>query len=433
MAGEWQKRIVRPSFRGVKFYCDEATSTFGRRTAVHEYPQHDIPYIEDMGRKGVVFSLDCYVIGDDWEDQRDKLLTACEQAGSGLLVHPDLGEWTVVCDSCAVVESKVNSARKASFQLTFFETGDNKGALTKVSTQASVISKASEHILNIGTAFAALYKITQLPQYVADVMMDYVGQLTGIYNPYALLNAYDAAQDLLNGDIALPWQVAAGISAYTSAFNNDYSDSGTELVVVDATRDDSYSYKIYSNKDKLERVKTAYADRTNTVKPRDAVELYLRICNVVLINPKPADDVALSRHEQWKAGKHLEVCFKGMAVIEATVAVAKAEVSSLTDAQVIWGEIITAFDAIINTATEVGDDQSFIALRSARAKFHADIQARAPTLAKLIYRSYPVVLPSLAIAYDVYEDIGRAGEIVARNKVRHPGFIRNLNLELVSE
>ncbi len=433
MASDWRSRIIQPTFRGVQFYCDESTSTFGRRTAVHEYPQYDIPYVEDMGRKGAVFSLDCYVIGDDWEDQRNRLLEACEQQGSGLLVHPDLGEWTVVCDSCTVVESKAKEARKASFQLTFFETGDNKGALTKISTQANVIAKSPDSIFSLGNAFATLYKITQLPQYVADAMFDYVGDLTGIYNPYGLLSAYDAVQDLLNGDIAMPWQVAAGISAYTSAFNNDYSDSGTQLEVVDATRNDNYTYQVYSTKDTLQRVKTTNAQRTYTVSPRDAVDHYLRICRVELINPKPADDVALSRHEQWQAGKHLEVCFKGMAIIEATVAVAKVDVSSLTEAQVIWAEIIEAFDAIINTASEVGDDQSFIALRTARAKFHADIQERAPSLAKLIYRSYPVALPSLVIAYDVYEDVSRELEIIARNKIRHPGFVTNPSLELISE
>lgn len=433
MATDWRSRIIQPSFRGVQFYCDESTSSFGRRAAVHEYPQYDIPYVEDMGRKGAVFSLDCFVIGDDWEDQRNRLLAACEQPGSGLLVHPDLGEWKVVCDSCTVVESKVYAGKKASFQLNFLETGDNKGALTKVSTQANVIAKAPESILNLGTAFATLYKITQLPQYVADAMFDYIGDLTGIYNPYGLLNAYDAVQNLLNGDIAMPWQVAAGISAYTSAFNNDYSDSGTELEVVDATRNDSYTYQVYATKESLQRVKTTNAQRTYKVTPRGSVDHYLRICRVDLINPKPADDVALSRHEQWKAGKHLEVCFKGMAIIEATVAVAKVEVSSLTEAQVIWSEIITAFDDIINTASEVGDDQSFIALRTARAKFHADIQERAPSLAKLIYRSYPVVMPSLVIAYDVYEDVSRESEIISRNKIRNPGFVINQSLELISE
>lgn len=433
MASDWQSRIIQPTFRGVQFYCDESSSTFGRRTAVHEYPQHDVPYVEDMGRKGAVFTLDCYVIGDDWEAQRDRLIDACEQPGAGLLVHPDIGEWTVVCDSCTVVESKVFSALKASFQLSFFETGDNKRALTKISTAANVVATAPASILNLGTAFANLYQITQLPQYVADAMFDYVGQLTGVYNPYALLNAYDAVQNLLNGDIALPWQVSAGISAYTSAFNNDYSDSGTELEVVDSTKNTTYSYQVYDTKEALQRVKTAYSDRTYIVSPRGAVDHYLRICRVELVNPKPADDVALSRHEQWKAGKHLEVCFKGMAIIEATVAVAKVDVASLTEAQVIWGEIITAFDAIINTATEVGDDQSFIALRTARAKFHADIQERAPMLAKLIYRSYSVVLPSLVIAYDMYEDISREAEIISRNKIRHPGFVTNPSLELISE
>jgi hypothetical protein len=320
-----------------------------------------------------------------------------------------------------------------AFQLSFFETGDNKGALTKVSTAAGVISKAPQHILNLGTVFATLYQITQLPQYVADQMMEYVGDLTGVYNPYALLNAYDAAQNLLNGDIAMPWQVAAGISAYTSAFNNDYSDGGCNLVVTDTTAGQDYTYLLPQAEDKLERQKTAYADRTNTITAREAVNQYLRITSVVLINPKPADDIAPSRHAQWLAGKRLEICFKGFAAIEATVAVANSTIKSLSEAQVIWSEIIAAFDALINTAAEIGDDRSYIILRTARAEFHADIQGRAPNLAKLIYRNYPVAQPSLVITYDMYEDLSREPEIVARNKIRHPGFVSNPSLELLNE
>jgi len=33
------------------------------------------------------------------------------------------------------------------------------------------------------------------------------------------------------------------------------------------------------------------------------------------------------------------------------------------------------------------------------------------------------VQPALALAYDLYESVDREGEIIARNRLRHPGFV----------
>ena len=42
---------LRPaSFRGVSFQVDVASLSAGRRVQVHEYPQRDQPWVEDLGR-----------------------------------------------------------------------------------------------------------------------------------------------------------------------------------------------------------------------------------------------------------------------------------------------------------------------------------------------------------------------------------------------
>src|SRR5450759_1976747 len=76
---------IQPSFRGVPFYCQSSENTTGRRLAVHEFVKVDLPYAEDLGRKGRKFTLNCFVIGSDWETKRDKLIDACEKAGPGIL------------------------------------------------------------------------------------------------------------------------------------------------------------------------------------------------------------------------------------------------------------------------------------------------------------------------------------------------------------
>jgi prophage DNA circulation protein len=41
-------------------------------------------------------------------------------------------------------------------------------------------------------------------------------------------------------------------------------------------------------------------------------------------------------------------------------------------------------------------------------------------------------LPALVLAYDLYEDVARDGEITARNKIRHPGFVPAEKLKVLS-
>ena len=46
----------------------------------------------------------------------------------------------------------------------------------------------------------------------------------------------------------------------------------------------------------------------------------------------------------------------------------------------------------------------------------------------------PDKIPSLVLAYDLYEDLSRADEIVKKNKIQHPAFVpANTDLKVLSE
>ena len=44
----WRDNYRAASFRGVAFFVESADSTHGRRQAVHEHAQRDVPYTEDL-------------------------------------------------------------------------------------------------------------------------------------------------------------------------------------------------------------------------------------------------------------------------------------------------------------------------------------------------------------------------------------------------
>lgn len=93
----WKDNLRPASFRGVPFQVDDE-GTFGRRVQVHEYPNRDKPYTEDLGRAARRFTINAYLVGDDFFEVRDRLIVAIDTPGPGTLVHPYYGEIAVCID-----------------------------------------------------------------------------------------------------------------------------------------------------------------------------------------------------------------------------------------------------------------------------------------------------------------------------------------------
>ena len=84
----WRSRLRDASFRGVPFLLDDDEGTFGRRVQVHEYPQRDKPFTEDLGRATRRISINAYLVGDDYDEQRNKLIGAPSRDGCETVCEP---------------------------------------------------------------------------------------------------------------------------------------------------------------------------------------------------------------------------------------------------------------------------------------------------------------------------------------------------------
>lgn len=113
--------VITGSFRGVPFGTTGHTLDAGRRVATHEFPFRDTPYSEDFGRRAKQFSLDIFVLGDDFA-ARNRLEAALNARGPGTLVHPWLGTLQVQVTSFSLSES-FGAQRYSGFSVTFVEAG----------------------------------------------------------------------------------------------------------------------------------------------------------------------------------------------------------------------------------------------------------------------------------------------------------------------
>jgi prophage DNA circulation protein len=119
----WKLRLQPATFKGIGFHVDADIRSGGRRIALHEFPKRDFPYAEDMGRRARRFVIAGYLIGPDYQAQRDALVTALEDDGPGVLVHPTYqDQGPVVADTYTVTERRERGGW-AEFEAVFIEAG----------------------------------------------------------------------------------------------------------------------------------------------------------------------------------------------------------------------------------------------------------------------------------------------------------------------
>jgi len=78
----WQQNLRPASLGNARFHVAERAAKGGKRIKNHEYPKRDQNFPEEMGLKTRRWSVDAYVIGDDYMSQRDSLVKACERKGT---------------------------------------------------------------------------------------------------------------------------------------------------------------------------------------------------------------------------------------------------------------------------------------------------------------------------------------------------------------
>jgi prophage DNA circulation protein len=104
----------------VKFYLEEFSVETARRIEKVEYPNSEVFSTQDLGAQIKSYCLNGFVIGPDFEDQREKLLTACSDPGPGRLVIPYFKELSAHCLSVRTNET-IFTGGMVTFSMTFCE------------------------------------------------------------------------------------------------------------------------------------------------------------------------------------------------------------------------------------------------------------------------------------------------------------------------
>ncbi len=372
-------RNVIGKFRDAEFIVTSDDLNFGRRKIVHEYPLRDNPYVEDNGKKAREFSVNVLVIGNDFEANRDKLMEALEQPGSGTLVHPEFGTMTV-----SIISARLNQNNKAqgkaTFSITFIQgkteptyptSGDDTPAL--VNAQAD---KTIEDSIN---DFAKNFDVLGQSQIYVDDLLDELDD-----NLVAIDNVVGSVTAPLAGLIRSPYNFGAALAGSLSRVQTLLDEPGNALNL----------YKGLIDKDEPE------ITTTNTPQSK----------------------------QHAKSNQAMTSLIKRLAICEAAKTTAKITFETSNDAISIQQDLTGAIDEQIERVDVVDaspiDDTVYFSLVELRAVVIADLRIRAAQLPKIKQFIPLTTLPALVIAHNVYGDAKRESELVTRNKISHPGFVQ---------
>lgn len=117
-------RYWSPSGAEFTFEFRDLQRAGGKKAAVHEFPQQDLPEVQDLGQSTVHFALELIFTGQDYDLVADPFWEALNERGPATLMHPRWGDITVLPLSILQTEAFVAGMRRATFQVDFVRTGD---------------------------------------------------------------------------------------------------------------------------------------------------------------------------------------------------------------------------------------------------------------------------------------------------------------------
>lgn len=177
----WRDRLRTASYRGVEFFVEAHEYNFGRRQENHEFPYRQSNYAEDLGGKTPGFRIEGFLVGDNYDFQRNILIKALKEEGPGRLVHPYLGEFDASVLNATVTEDK-NTQGYCKLSMQFIASGLKNFPQGLVDPQSTLGELTAEIRSVNNSVFDEAFTIAGLPldavNQVGDTI-DYFSFITG--------------------------------------------------------------------------------------------------------------------------------------------------------------------------------------------------------------------------------------------------------------
>jgi len=393
----WREEYRKGSFRGVPFRTQFHERSGGRRSAIHEFPGRDEPVVEDLGRRALIFTIECHVIGTDYRDARDRLIEALEDAGTGLLVHPWHGRMMVSVLDYTQSEN-TDDGGLAHFSITFAEAGQPVNAPAVADSGDRTAHLASTVLAEAPGRFAARFTIAGAASYVEDSASKLVREIAAV----------TATAGALKG----------GVGPALRTF-----EAGLEFLP------DNLSGLLRAPLH-LGQAVTGLVAAVSALSSREARAARLAPLELMLDWEPPAVttpfDTPQRRLENTNRTALVQL-FREATAAELARETAELGYASATAAATARDGATGRLDARAIEAADRGDDGDAAVFDRLRVALSSDIALRAERLARSYTERLEATEPALVVAWRHEPGTSaieqRALELTRRNRLPHPGFL----------
>jgi len=362
----WRDQLRPASFREVPFEVMELAGELGRRVVADEVPETDrLPPTEDLGRKRPRYRLRGFVAGRDVLDRRDALLAALDTPGPGELVHPWRGRLFVQIGDVSYEHDEGGGFCAIDFDA-FLHGGPPLPYVAPIAapTVAAEAAAASAAIVAVGDR----------------VDLSLLGSYAGLVGELLGLEGIDLL-GMLGVDPDLAGEVA-------------YSEGWSAAAV---------------------RIITTLSDSVD-----DLLAFARRRARPLASSGSPAEARAVAAHTT------ITHTMRTLCLVRACELAAAATYASADGAEDVLAQLAAALTDELALEPDPDACARLIDLHAAMVTALADLADRLPRLRTIVV---PVPRSTILIAFDRLDatTLGeleqREREVVALNRIGHPGFV----------
>lgn len=431
----WRDNRLPASFRGAAFVVDTDSQPAGQRTQVHEYPQRDNPGVEFLGKKTGEIKMTGFVGGADCLQLRDALLDAIDKPEPGELVHPWRGNLTVSVIDCNYSHSRAELG-VVRFDFVFVEdTGNQAYPSSRRNLSSSLLASADEMDFSAAERFLEIVSRIDLSKLKIPTLQQCIGGafvLIGAASP-ALAKLLRSGVQVVSSFLGDPARFQLDLFANFRSEDRQFSGfnaRGSGVASLSTVSDKAQAL-----------VQLGTVQRPRDEQNRRAANALISLMQDALASDMVRDLAAMpsSARPVPPSGT------PGIDTMDQSHDVGMSDASGVPvlalgarhDEQVpVASDVLVARETLTEAMwllSEGAPPDHFEAISQSRALASTHLVNIARQGSKLISVRSSSLQPALVLAHRRYADATRAGEIVLRNRVPHPGFLPGTELQLLKD
>lgn len=392
----WRDALVDASFRGVAFHASRHSHSGGRRVSVDEFPRGEAPLTEDLGALTESFRIDAYLFGLNYLDQASRLKEALDQKGSGRLVIPWLGEVSVHCVRWRREESELEGGF-VRFSLTFVEKGDGPTGVSVGSDAVAIVDAAAEAASSAATtAVSENLVVENSPEFVRDPISAASAAVSEALAPLEVFSD-------LEQEVAAQASALQDLASLSAGLLTSPADLASTLFVA------------------FDRIGGSFSNALGSF------SAYKAAFGIAIAKSGGRSELSAVADAN---GETVTSAARALAVTGAARSAVRVDWDSRSDAIEARDEILAEIDELL----AISDDASYLALANLRSAIVDQIPNPAIDIPQVDLIRLGNSLPALVVAFRETGDPAGAESLIARNKVRHPGFVpAGVDLEVIRD